>query len=171
LGPMREHVGVRLVGPPPHRMTPTRARVLALLADGLARAKSDVMDATGVSPGVVDGLVDEGTLETLPLAPEPIAAMPDPDFCRREFAPAQREAADELRATVAGGGYSVTLLDGVTGSGKTQLYFEAVAETVRTRRQALVLLPEIALTSQFLDRFAARFGVRPAEWHSALPPR
>ncbi|HEY2185499.1 MAG TPA: primosomal protein N', partial [Xanthobacteraceae bacterium] len=171
LGQAREHVGVRLAGPAPERMTPTRARVLAFLADGLARAKSDVVHATGVSPGVIDGLVDEGTLESLPIAPEPIAGMPDPDFCRPDFAPAQLLAAKELRASVAGGGYGVTLLDGVTGSGKTELYFEAVAETVRARRQTLVLLPEIALTTQLLDRFAARFGVRPAEWHSALAPR
>jgi primosomal protein N' (replication factor Y) (superfamily II helicase) len=80
-------------------------------------------------------------------------------------------AADELRAIVAKGGFSVTLLDGVTASGKTEVYFEAVAEMVRRGRQSLVLLPEIALTTQFLDRFTARFGVRPAEWHSALPPR
>ena len=64
------------------------------------------------------------------------------------------------------GGYSVTLIDGVTGAGKTDVYFEAVAETIRQGRQVLILLPEIALTTAFLDRFAARFGVNPAEWHS-----
>ena len=69
------------------------------------------------------------------------------------------------------GGFAVDLLDGVTGSGKTEVYFEAIAEIIRNGRQALVLLPEIALTAQFLDRFAARFGVRPAEWHSELSPR
>src|SRR4029079_7279968 len=68
-------------------------------------------------------------------------------------------------------GFGVTLLDGVTGSGKTQVYFEAVSEIIRRGRQALVLVPEIALTTQFLDRFAERFGVRPAEWHSQLSPR
>ena len=66
---------------------------------------------------------------------------------------------------------SVTLLDGVTGSGKTEVYFEAVAEAIRRGRQTLILMPEIALTAQFLDRFAERFGVRPAEWHSQLSPR
>ena len=171
LGPPREHVGVRLIGPPPQRLTAARGRVLALLAEGTARAKSEVAQATGVSPGVIDGLIDEGTLEALPLPPEAIAGIPDPDFSRPDFASAQRFAADALRAHVARGGYSVTLLDGVTGSGKTELYFEAVAETVRARRQALVLLPEIALTTQFLDRFTQRFGVCPAQWHSALPPR
>src|SRR5439155_9417148 len=69
------------------------------------------------------------------------------------------------------GSYSVTLVDGVTGSGKTAVYFEAIAEAVRRSRQVLVLMPEIALTAQFLDRFAGRFGVRPAEWYSGLSPR
>ncbi len=76
-----------------------------------------------------------------------------------------------MRASVAKGGFGVTLIDGVTGSGKTEVYFEAVAETVRRGRQVLILMPEIALTAQFLDRFAERFGVPPAEWHSQLAPR
>jgi primosomal protein N' (replication factor Y) len=80
-------------------------------------------------------------------------------------------AADALAAAVTQGGFSVTLLDGVTGSGKTQVYLEAASAALRRGRQALVLIPEIALTSQFLDRFADRFGVRPAEWHSQLSPR
>jgi primosomal protein N' (replication factor Y) len=171
LGPARERVGVRLAGAPPKRMTPARARVLALLADGLVRPKAEAAAEAGVSAGVVDGLIDEGTLETLVLAPGPVARAPDPDFLAPEFTPAQREAAAALRATVAQGGYSATLIDGVTGSGKTQVYFEAIAETLRRGRQALVLMPEIALTSQFLDRFAERFGTRPAEWHSQLSQR
>ena len=123
-------------------------------------------------PGVIDGLVDEGTLESLVLPPEPVARAPDPDFSAPDFTPAQRAAAEALaRKRDRQGGYGVTLLDGVTGSGKTQVYFEAVGEVVRRGKQALVLLPEIALTTQFLDRFVERFGVRPAEWHSQLSPR
>src|SRR3954464_13638068 len=171
LGPARERVGVRLAGSAPKRMTAARDRVLAFLADGLARAKGDVVEGAGVSPGVIDGLVDEGTLESLVLPPEPVARSPDPDFSPPDFTSAQREAADALRASVARGGFGVTLLDGVTGSGKTQVYFEAVGEIIRRGRQALVLVPEIALTTQFLDRFAERLGVRPAEWHSQLSPR
>src|ERR1700688_4569958 len=171
LGAERERVGVRLAGAPPQRMTPARQRVLALLADGMVRAKSDAAREAGVSVGVIDGLIDEGTLEVLVLPPQPVAQKPDPDFVQSEFTPDQSSAATALKATVAKGGYSVTLLDGVTGSGKTEVYFEAVADTIRRGRQTLILMPEIALTATFLDRFAARFGTRPAEWHSELSPR
>jgi primosomal protein N' (replication factor Y) len=171
LGPARERVGVRLAGPPPGRMTPPRQRVLGLLADGLARGKGEAAQEAGVSAGVIEGLIDEGTLETLVMPSEPVARPPDPDFAAPDLTPAQQSAVEALRATVAAGGYSVTLIDGVTGSGKTEVYFEAVAETVRRGRQTLILMPEIALTAQVLDRFAERFGVRPAEWHSQLSPR
>jgi primosomal protein N' (replication factor Y) len=171
LGPARERVGVRLAGPPPARMTTARQRVLVLLADGMVRAKSEVAHEAGVSAGVIEGLIDEGTIETLVLPPEPVARPPDPEHSIPEFTDAQRAAADALRATVGNGGFSVALIDGVTGSGKTEVYFEAVAEAVRRGRQVLILMPEIALTAQFLGRFAARFGVLPAEWHSQVPPR
>jgi primosomal protein N' (replication factor Y) len=171
LGAERERIGVRLVGPAPQRMTPARGRVLELLADGMVRGKSDAAHEAGVSGSVIDGLVDEGTLETIVLPPEPVAEKPDPDFAPPAFTADQKAAAETIKQSVAKGGYSVTLIDGVTGSGKTEVYFEAVAETVRRGRQTLILMPEIALTAQFLDRFAARFGVRPAEWHSELTPR
>src|SRR3984893_11327021 len=171
LGAERERVGVRLVGPAPQRKTVARERVLALLADGMVRGKSEAAREAGVSAGVIDGLIDEGTLETLVLPPEPVAEKPDPDFAVTDFSADQAAAAAALKATVAQGDYSVTLLDGVTGSGKTEVYFEAVADTIRAGRQSRILMPEIALTAQFLDRFAARFGVRPAEWHSELSPR
>ncbi|HUZ31174.1 MAG TPA: primosomal protein N' [Xanthobacteraceae bacterium] len=171
LGAERERVGVRLAGQPPQRMTAARERVLALMADGMVRGKSDAAREAGVSAGVVEGLIDEGTLETSVLPPEPVAEKPDPDFVRTDFTADQAAAAAELKATIGMGGYSVTLLDGVTGSGKTEVYFEAVADAIRAGRQSLILMPEIALTAQFLDRFAARFDVRPAEWHSELSPR
>ncbi|MFZ3309636.1 MAG: DEAD/DEAH box helicase, partial [Xanthobacteraceae bacterium] len=171
LGPARERTGVTLAGAPPQRMTAARRRVLELLADGLLRGKSEAAREAGVSLGVIDGLIDEGALATVVLPPEPVAEMPDVDFVRSEFSAAQAAGAAALQATVANGGYSVTLIDGVTGSGKTEVYFEAVADTIRARRQSLILMPEIALTAAFLDRFAARFGTRPAEWHSELSPR
>jgi primosomal protein N' (replication factor Y) len=171
LGPERARVGVRLAGPAPQRMTAARARVLALLADGLARAKGDAAREAGVSAGVIDGLIDEGALEPVALPAEPAARPPDPGYAVPDFSAVQALAGAALRESVRSGGYSVTLLDGVTGSGKTEVYFEAVAEAVSRGRQSLILMPEIALTAQALDRFAARFGVRPAEWHSELSPR
>ncbi len=118
-------------GPPPARMTPARARVLALFADGLSRAKGGAAREAGVSAGVIDGLIDEGALATSVLPPQLVTRPPDPDFCKPEFSLGQLAAADALRATVDQGGYTVTLLDGVTGSGKTEVYFEAVAENIR----------------------------------------
>ncbi len=92
----------------------------------------------------------------------------DPAADPRPLSPAQAEAAAALRAAVRAGRYSTTLLKGVTGSGKTEVYLEAVAEALACGRQALVLLPEIALSVEFLDRVEARFGARPAEWHSGV---
>jgi len=171
LGPGRDRVGVRLAGPAPQRLTAARLRALHIFADGLVRSKGEAAQEAGVSVGVINGLIDEGTLETVVLPPEPVSSQPDPDFRNPEFSLAQLAAADTLRTAVEQGGYTVTLLDGVTGSGKTEVYFEAVAENIRRKRQTLILMPEIALTAQFLDRFSGRFGVRPAEWHSQLSPR
>ncbi len=171
LGPARERVGVRLAGPPPARMTPARARVLSVFSDGLTRPKGDAAREAGVSASVLDGLIDEGTLQTVVLPDAPLTQSPDPDFRQPELSLGQLAAADALRTTVDQGGYTVTLLDGVTGSGKTEVYFEAVAENIRRGRQSLILMPEIALTAQSLDRFSARFGARPAEWHSQVTPR
>jgi primosomal protein N' (replication factor Y) len=170
-GPARERVGIRLAGPEPKRMTAARARVLKLLSDQMVRTKSDIAQEAGVSAGVIDGLIDEGTLETLVLPPEPVAQVPDPDHVSPELTDAQKTAAEALITAVNSGGFSAWLIDGVTGSGKTEVYFEAVAENIRKKRQTLILMPEIALTTQFLNRFEQRFGVRPAEWHSQLPPR
>ena len=162
--------GVASAGASPARMTPARTRVLELMDERPAGwTKSALAEAAGVSPGVVDGLIEHGTLALIDL-PRPSRPALDPDMPGPTFTKAQAEAAEILRAA-GRGSYSVTLIDGVTGSGKTEVYFEAVAEVLRKGRQALVLLPEIALTSQFLDRFEARFGGRPAEWHSELSPK
>ncbi|MGB3272559.1 MAG: primosomal protein N', partial [Xanthobacteraceae bacterium] len=156
---------------PPQRMTAARRRVLAVLADGLLHGKADAAREAGVSTGVIDGLVDEGTLSVEPLPKPPAPPAPDPQFAAPDFSPEQEPAVTAMRALAAGDSFRVALLDGVTGSGKTEVYFEAVAEIARRGRQVLILMPEIALTGQFLDRFAARFGVRPLEWHSELTPR
>ncbi|NEW92400.1 primosomal protein N' [Rhodopseudomonas sp. BR0M22] len=171
LGPERQRMGVRLVGAPPQRMTPARRRLLEILSDGLLHGKSDVAKEAGVSSGVIDGLVDEGTLQVEPMPRENPAPEPDPDFAPADFSPEQARAAETMRGLVTAGGFQAALIDGVTGSGKTEVYFEAVAEVIRQGRQSLILMPEIALTGQFLDRFSQRFGVRPLEWHSELTPR
>src|SRR5665213_1230953 len=101
LGEERERVGVRLVGAPPQRMTSARARVLELLADGMVRGKGEAAREAGVSSGVIDGLIDEGTLETLVLPPEPVAEKPDVDFAQFDFTADQTAAAAALKATFA----------------------------------------------------------------------
>ncbi|MCC0003297.1 MAG: primosomal protein N' [Methylobacteriaceae bacterium] len=170
-GPEPVRLGYRPTGVAPERLTPARARVLGVAADGFARSKSALAEAAACSAGVIDSLVDCGALEALALPPEPVALPPDPDFAVAALAPEQADAAAALRGAVESRTYAASLLEGVTGSGKTEVYFEAVAAALRSGGQALILMPEIALTAQFLDRFAARFGVRPAEWHSGVSGR
>jgi primosomal protein N' (replication factor Y) len=171
LGPERTRLGVRLVGAPPQRLTPARRRVIEVLSDGLLHGKSEAAKEAGVSSGVVDGLVDEGTLTVEAMPPPAPPPLPDPSFAQPDFSREQRSAVDAMRTLAASGSFHVALLDGVTGSGKTEVYFEAIAENIRRGKQSLILMPEIALTGQFLDRFSQRFGVRPLEWHSELTPR
>ncbi|MFN5106846.1 MAG: primosomal protein N' [Bradyrhizobium sp.] len=171
LGPERTRLGVRLVGEPPQRLTPARRRVIEVLSDRLLHGKSEAAREAGVSSGVIDGLVDEGTLTVEAMPPPAAPPVPDPSYAQPDFSREQRSAVDVLRTLAASGSFHVALLDGVTGSGKTEVYFEAIAENIRRGKQTLILMPEIALTGQFLDRFAQRFGVRPLEWHSELTPR
>ncbi|MEQ9520505.1 MAG: primosomal protein N' [Parvibaculum sp.] len=161
----------RLTDERPRRMTPMREKVVAASEDGFARSLRELGEEAGVSTAVVRGLVDAGTLAPTSLPADEAFRLPDPQFNPATLSDEQRFAAEQVRARVAQGGYAAHLLDGVTGSGKTEVYFEAVAEALSRGRQALILLPEIALTGQFLKRFEARFGCRPAEWHSDLSPR
>jgi primosomal protein N' (replication factor Y) len=156
----------------PDRMTPARARVLAALEEigGAPLAPAALAQAAGVSPGVLAGLEACAAL-VRSLAPRdaPYPA-PDPHAPGPALSTAQQTAAASLRAAAGRGGFSTTLLQGVTGAGKTEVYLEAVAETLAQGRQALVLLPEIALTQAFIERIAKRFGAQPAYWHSGAPP-
>ncbi len=152
------------------RLTPARARVLAVLGTGVL-AGAELARAADVSAGVVRAMANAGMLEAAPVAVGPPFALPDAGFSVPVFSAAQAAVAAALRDAVAARAFSVTLLDGVTGSGKTEVYLEAVAACLAAGRQALILLPEIALSAQFLDRFARRFGVRPALWHSDLAGR
>jgi primosomal protein N' (replication factor Y) (superfamily II helicase) len=159
------------IGSAEQKPTKARARVLAVAADGLARTAVDLAAEAGVGGSVVKGLIQSGGLKTVCLPEFPPQPVPDPDFAETVLNPEQAIAAASILADVKAQAFKVSLLDGITGSGKTETYFEAVAEALRGGRQALILLPEIALTVQFLDRFAARFGARPAEWHSELSAR
>jgi primosomal protein N' (replication factor Y) len=149
-------------------LTEARRRVLALARDEPARPAAELARAAGCGTGVVRALVDLGLLETVLLSAR--RTRPEPDWrCPGPlFSPAQQEAASALVAKLRQGGFAVTLLDGVTGSGKTEVYFEAVAAALERGKQVLILLPEIALGAQFLGRFTRRFGAPPVEWHSDL---
>jgi primosomal protein N' (replication factor Y) len=171
LEPEAPITGIRRAGPEPERMTQARRRVLDVLDGDIAWSKSGLATAAGVSAGVIDGLVDNGALELVTIPAGQPLPQPVPDHSKPALSPEQEEAAAALREAVAAGAYSVTLIDGITGSGKTEVYFEAVAAALRRGGQVLILLPEISLTADFLSRFAARFGAHPAEWNSDLAPR
>ncbi len=156
--------------PSEHRLTEARRRVLAALAEG-PRGGAELARAAGVSSGVIRGMADAGLIVAITLPPRAPFARPDPDHPGPVLSVEQQGAAGALRQAVAARAFSVTLLDGVTGSGKTEVYLEAVAACLRAGRQALVLLPEIALSSQWLERFERRFAVAPAVWHSDLSSR
>ncbi|MBP0463525.1 primosomal protein N' [Roseomonas sp. PWR1] len=153
------------------RVTPQRAKVMALLADGAVRAGGEIAEAAGVAPALLRGMADAGLILPALLPRARRFAAPDAQRPGPALGPEQDAAAAALRASVARRAFATTLLTGVTGSGKTEVYFEAIAEALRAGRQALVLLPEIALSTQWLDRFAARFGAAPALWHSELTSR
>ncbi len=153
----------------PARITAARRRVLDLLGVDEVLPAAEIARRAGVGDAVVRGMIEAGLLEAAPL-PEPAAALPDPERPGPVLSPPQAEAAARLRALVRDRRFSVTLLEGVPGSGKTEVYFEAVAEALRSGRRVMVLLPEIALSAQWLDRFRERFGAAPAVWHSALTP-
>jgi len=152
----------------PPRLSAARARALEVAGDGLARSVSGLAEDANVSAAVVRGLIQTGALLPTQLPEFAPFKAPDAGFAAPQLSDDQAAAADALKSAVGSGKFSAHLLDGVTGSGKTEVYFEAVAASLRAGRQVLILLPEIALTVQFLERFAARFGVRPAEWHSDL---
>lgn len=165
--PPRPAVGVVATGLAPARLTPERSRVLAL-AD-VPFPAAELARQAGVSAGVITALIAAGSLERTPIPAPPTPETPPAP------APAlnasQAAAAEALGETIASGAFAVSLLDGVTGSGKTEVYLDAVARTLAAdpRAQALILLPEIALTQAVIARIAGRFAAAPAEWHSGVP--
>jgi primosomal protein N' (replication factor Y) len=162
----RQLTEYRPTGHIPERITPQREKALAAI-EGRQGTVRELADYAEVSDTVVRGLVNAGALEAIAVEADRPLPRPDPDFAPPDLNEEQQEAAASLSAAV-GKGFDPVLLDGVTGSGKTEVYFEAIAECLRQRKQALVLLPEIALTEPFLKRFQARFGCEPVAWHSDL---
>lgn len=154
-------------GAEPPRLTDARKAALAAF-DGAPLTVREISRRSGASDAVIRGLVRAGALAPALIDPDPPFAVPDPERAGLALSPDQRLAADALCRTIDAPG--VTLLDGVTGSGKTEIYLEAAAEALKRNpgAQVLILLPEISLTLPFLKRVAARFGAEPAAWHSDL---
>jgi primosomal protein N' (replication factor Y) len=150
----------------PERMTEAREKVLGVLHDhgGAGFYLNELAQLAGVTPQVVKGLAQAGAIIEAEVPRDAPYPRLDPTLPGKALSDDQETGAEALRA--GAGRYGTYLLKGVTGSGKTEVYLEAVAECLRQGRQALVLLPEIALTSEFLTRVEARFGARPGEWHS-----
>ncbi len=155
--------------PPKPPLTPARRRVLETLRDRLPLPLVEAARLAGCGTGVVRDLVQIGLVEDR-LIPAERAETTPPDWhsAGPRLSPDQSVAAQRLVGRVETGGFGVTLLDGVTGSGKTETYFAAIAAALAAGRQVLVLLPEIALGAQWLQRFRDRFGVLPAQWHSEI---
>ncbi len=146
-----------------------RWHVIDLLKHG-AYTKAEICRGAGCSAGVVEALNKAGVIVGRQEIKKKQYNEPEPDFVRVKLTDEQQAAAENIVAKV-GNGFSVTLIDGVTGSGKTEVYFEAAAEALKQHRQVLILVPEISLTAQWLARFEQRFGVKPACWHSGLSTR
>ncbi len=150
------------------RITETRKAVFDFLSNGFEAEKEQIVNATGASDAVISAMIKHGFLYKKEVlvneeADEQIVNLSKPTQLTSE----QQSAADILVRKV-NNGFSATLLDGVTGSGKTEVYFEAVAAALALGKQVLVLVPEISLTSQWLRRFEVRFGVTPFIWHSEV---
>ncbi|MCL6697191.1 primosomal protein N' [Sphingomonas sp. NSE70-1] len=162
----RQLIEYRPTGDKPARLTPQRLQALARI-EGRQGTIRELAAHAEVSDAVMRGLVNAGALERVEVDADQPYPEPGPDFAPPALNAEQQAASASLTATV-GQGFDPVLLDGVTGSGKTEVYFEAIAEAVRQEKQVLVLLPEIALTEPFLTRFTARFGCEPVTWHSDL---
>lgn len=152
----------------PEKLTPARKRVLDVLLAGGDLSLGDLARDADCSTSVVKGLVDKGLIETRETFRGPLFKMPGNDLLGPTLSAAQQAISDQMVAHVHDADFAVTLLDGVPGAGKTEVYFEAIEACLKKGKQALVLLPEIALSAQWLARFQKRFGVRPAAWHSDL---
>lgn len=132
--------------------------------------RRDIAAGAGVGQTVIKAMIDAGVLRPVMIEDKKEFAVPNAEYQKVNLTAEQTAAAEQLCSEI-GNGFNVTLLDGVTGSGKTEVYFEAVAQALEQNKQVLIMVPEIGLTTQWLGRFEKRFGVKPAKWHSALGNR
>ena len=167
----KQDIAYRAGAAKPAKLTVQRQRVLEVAAQGFAMRSAELADAAGVGVSVIKALAKSGALEEIALPAHRAFAEPDLNAGGLHLNKDQTTAAAALRQMVATRMHKVTLLDGVTGSGKTEVYFEAMAASLAAGKQVLLLLPEIALTAQFFARVENRFGCAPAGWHSDMRPR
>lgn len=154
----------------PQKLSEARQKVMEIMADGKTRIASEIADLAGGSTAVVKGMAEKGLLSEVSIFSPAPCMYPDLDGYHAQLSEDQDAVAQELCEDVTSGEFRPSLLDGVTGAGKTEVYFEAVAQSLKQGKQVLILLPEIALSNAFLERFKKRFGCAPALWHSHLTP-
>lgn len=151
-------------------LSPARQKILSIMADTLPRRAAEIVKSAKCTPAVIKAMVADGQLQEIDIFASYPCAHPDPEFNPVTLSPTQHDIALSLQQKVLKQQFESVLLDGVTGSGKTEVYFEAVAEALKQKKQILILLPEIVLSNAFIDRFQNRFGCAPALWHSSLTP-
>ncbi len=170
LDPLPLKTGYQISHVHPNPLTPARQRVLKVLKQKPLLELAELSRRAETSTAVIKRLVATGAILTQKI-PEKLDDLPEiQESSEILLSNQQTLAAEQIKGTL-GQGFSATLLDGVTGSGKTEVYFEAIAQTLASKLQVLVLVPEIALTAQWLERFERRFGFRPIEWHSGVSKR
>ena len=155
------------------KITQNRQKILNSLFKTKVKSSSELINETGVSLSVIKTLEKNKLIQkTQSLRTEHyLFELPITDFNKVDLTKDQVKASDLLVKHVKMEDFRTILLDGVTGSGKTEVYFEAVAAALNLNKQVLILLPEISLSFIWIERFKKRFGVKPAEWHSNLTPK
>ncbi len=159
-------IAYKISGKKPKRMSKARQKILDILKDGMAWSKSALVRESAVSVSVIDGLVRLGAICKVEIPAPQAVKYPNPDFAPPTLNKEQQSAFDKLQAMP--NGFGVALLDGVTGGGKSEIFFEMAANALREEKQVVILLPEIALTNNFIERIKRRFGSEPAQWHSEM---
>lgn len=150
------------------RITEARQAVFDFLANGYEAEKETIIEATGASDNVISAMIKSGFLYKREMLVNEETQEQKVSLSKQVNLTDEQQAAADILVRKVDNGFSATLLDGITGSGKTEVYFEAVAEALARGKQVLVLVPEISLTSQWLKRFENRFGVTPFIWHSEV---